>query len=245
MWIMNLMEITQINKDVYLFSDKKLGFFNNSTVIFTKEGPIIIDVFRDRDQFEEVSNFIKLKGFNEPSAIIYTHWHIDHTCGNRIFDKCKIFAHQSTQYQLDNFIKNDLDRLRQRGILEEDARVIMPNQIFTEELLVNIGEKSLKLIHCPGHTYDSILIHDLCDDILIVGDNLVGEEVAFFMPPTIPPDEIDIGYKELDNAYKLIESIQAEVIIPGHGKVKEPHLMIELNKSRYYKCLDEGLKYIE
>lgn len=242
---MNQMEITQINKDIYLFSDKKLGFFNNSTVIFTKEGPIIIDVFKDGDQFEEMIDFIRCKGFTEPSAIIYTHWHVDHTCGNRFFDKCKIFSHESTLYHLDSFINKDLDRLKQRKILENDTRIILPNQIFTEELLINIGDRLLNLIHCPGHTYDSILIHDINSNILIAGDNLLGEEVDFFMPPTIPPDEIDIGYKELENAYRLIESIRAEVIIPGHGKIKEPHSMLELNRERYYKCLNEGIKYIK
>jgi len=84
---------------------KNQVFFNNSTVIFTKEGPIIIEVFKDKDQFQEVLNFIKYKGFNEPFAIIYTHWHIDHTCGNRFFNRCKIFSHKATQDHLDNFIK--------------------------------------------------------------------------------------------------------------------------------------------
>lgn len=242
---MNQMQIRQIKKDVYLFSDKKSGFFNNSTIIFTKEGPIIIDVFKDKSQFEEVFNFIRCRGFNEPSAIIYTHWHVDHTCGNRIFDNCKIFSHKSTKYHLDSFIKNDLDRLKEKEILESDTRIILPNQIFNEELLINIGDRLLKLIHCPGHTYDSILILDMNSNIMIAGDNLLGEEVEFFMPPTIPPDEIDISYKELENAYKLIESIQAEVIIPGHGKIMEPHSMLELNRKRYHKCLNEGLKYIK
>lgn len=242
---MDIMNVKQIIKDVYVFNDKKLGFSNNVTVILSKKGPIIIDVFRDKDQFEVVSNFIKAKGFKKPSAIIYTHWHVDHTCGNRLFDNCKVFAHESTKHHLDNFIKNDLNRLKQRKVLDNDAKIIIPNQLFAEELSVSIGEKLLKLIHCPGHTYDSIIIHDISDNVLIAGDNILGEEAAFFIPPTIPPDEIDISNKELENAYKLIENIKAGLIIPGHGKIKEPKQMIEINKSRYYKCINEDLSYIE
>lgn len=242
---MKLMEIEQFNKDVYLFSDKKLGYKNNSTVIFTEEGPIIIDVFRDKDQFEEIINFIKSKGFNEPAAIIYTHWHTDHTCGNRTFDKCKIFSHKSTYDHLQSFMENDLERLKEKNILEDDVRVILPNETFTDELLINIGGKELKLIHCPGHTYDSILVYDVEDKILIAGDNLVGEEVIFCIPPLTPPDEVDSNYKDLENVYKVIEDIKAHIIIPGHGKIKEPKLIIESNKNRYYKCLNKGINYIE
>lgn len=194
---------------------------------------------------EMLLNFIKSKGFTEPNTIIYTYWHTDHTCGNRIFDKCKVLAHQSTYGHLENFIKNDLDGLREKEVLEKDVDIVMPNQTFNDELLINISDKTLKLIHCPGHTYDSILIYNITDNILIAGDNLIGEEVPFFMPPTIPPDQIDTNNKYLENAYRIIENLGADVIIPGHGKIIEPHLMIELNKERYYRCLDKNLKYVD
>ena len=242
---MNLLEIKQLSNDVYLLSDKKLGHNNNSIVILTEEGPIIIDVFKDKDQFEEILNFIKSKGFNEPNTIIYTHWHIDHTCGNRIFDKCKVLAHESTYLHLENFLKNDLDRLKEKKILEKDVSIVMPNQTFTDELLINISNKTLKLIHCPGHTYDSILIYNMTDNILIAGDNLIGEEVPFFMPPTIPPDQIDTNSKYLESAFKTIQNLGVDIIVPGHGEIISAHKMIELNRKRYYKCLAENLKYVD
>lgn len=240
------MIIRQITDDVYLFTDTKIGFSNNVSVIFTKEGPVIIDVFRDKDQFNEIMNFIKSKGYEAPNTIIYTHWHTDHTCGNRTkFEKCNVIAHQATYEHLESFINNDLDRMKRKKILESDVNIIMPDHTFKNELLISISGKSMKLIHCPGHTYDSIIIHDIEDNILIAGDNLVGGEIPFVMPPSIPPDEIDSNSKDLDNAYKLIESINAQVIIPGHGEVTEPGLMIETNKKRYNKCLQEGLLFLD
>lgn len=224
---MAICKVSEIDKNIYLFTDMSLGWYYNSTVIITEEGPIIIDVFRDKEQFDEVEEFINKKGFDKPAAIIYTHWHSDHTTGNKVFNDCRIIAHKSTVGHLAKLKKKLIE------INREDAIPMMPNETFEEEMKINIGSRTLKLIHCPGHTFDSTLVYN---KVLIAGDNLVSKEVDFCLPPILPSDN-DVSNKELEQAYKTIEGLKADVIIPGHGCTLEPEKLISFNKKCYYKCL--------
>lgn len=237
------MEMREICKNTYLFTDAEEEFFFNSTVILTEEGPIIIDVFRDYKQFVYIEKFLKDKGFSKPAAIIYTHWHTDHTCGNKTYTNCPVIAHIGTKEHLEDFINNDLNRLIEKGILEKDTKPILPTKVFEKEIELTIGTKKLKLIHCSGHTYDSILVYDEKSNILIAGDNLVGGEVFFSMPPVIPPDQKDACPKDLEVAFNIVEELKPQYIIPGHGQIVEPDYLLKLNRERYYKCLQENLSY--
>lgn len=239
------MDIKKLSDDIYLFSDDEKGYYGNSTIIMTSEVPIIVDVFKDKKQFDNVIKFINKKGYDKPFAIIYTHWHTDHVCGNRQFDDCNIIAHSSTLEHMKSLKYNDLERLKQKNILEQDTRILLPNIVFEKTLSLNIGGRVIRLIHCPGHTYDSILVFDELDKVLIAGDNIIGEEAAFFMPPVIPPDTVDSKPEFLEEAYNKMESLNAAIIVPGHGSIKETSFMLELNRKRYHRCIEQKLEYIE
>ena len=228
-------KVTQVAKDIYVFTDLGSDFSSNATVIITSEGPIIIDVFKDSFQFDSIKCFINDLGFETPAAIIYTHWHSDHTCGNTIFSDCKIIASEYTKRHLESFILNDLERLRVKGIVEKDAMPILPNMTFVNTINLTIGERELELVHCPGHSFDSILVYDKISQTLIAGDNLVGQEVAFFMPPVIPPDEVDAQAEDLFSAFSVIEKFHSKVLVPGHGSIDLPDVILRLNRERYNK----------
>ncbi|MTI71567.1 MAG: MBL fold metallo-hydrolase [Firmicutes bacterium] len=231
--------ITQINQDTYLLSDNSSKLYLNSTVIFTNKGPIIVDVFRDKEMFKQICNFINSKGWNKPLAIIYTHWHIDHTCGNQLFKNSRIISHKDTYRYLENFIKNHLKRLKVKGILKKDVNPLLPTETFENEIVLDLGNKTLRLIHSPGHTYDSILVYDVNERVLITGDNIIGKEVTFFMPPVIPPDKPDANHKDLEKTYEIISTLNPKTIIPGHGNLIEADKLLSYNKKRYKECLEK------
>lgn len=238
-------EINEVIPNYFVFSFDDSFFYANATVILTSEGPVIIDTFRDRYQFDYICEFIKSKGYDKPHTIIYSHWHVDHTAGNRYFRDCNIVAHKALVYHFDDFNKKHIERMKDKGVLEKDACLIYPTQTFDTELKLKIGNKTFRLLHCPGHSYDSIIVFDEEAKTLIAGDNLVNKEVAFLLPPAIPPDEVDAKPGYYEAAYEVIESLKAEFIISGHGSIVTPDELIGLNKERYSKCMNEGLKYLE
>ncbi len=235
---MGLCDIRKIREDIYLFTDLSLGWYYNSTVIITNEGPIVIDVFSDEKMFNEVFDFIKEKGFDKPAAVIYTHWHSDHTTGNRIFGD-RIIAHKSTAKHLEQ-LKMKLEKINRTDVIP-----LMPTELIEGSMELSIGGKTLELIHCPGHTYGSILVYDKDNRVLVAGDNLVSKEVVFCIPPVIPSDSDDTSPVYLEHMFKVIERLEVDTIIPGHGLMLNPREILDLNKERYYKCLNENLKSIE
>jgi len=237
--------IKQLSDHVYVIQDKVLEYHNNATVIFTEEGPIIVDVFRDRSQFENIMEFIGTKGYEKPLGIVYTHWHADHICGIRDIENVPVYAHEATKRHMLDFIEKDLERLQGEGLLESDVRLVLPTETFEDKLILEFGHRTIELFHCPGHSHDSILVYEKDSGVLIAGDNLVGKEVAFIMPPAILPDEVDAKAEDLEGAYELIESLNANFVVPGHGDLFDSSELLELNKARYSECREKELRFIE
>lgn len=118
-----------------------------------------------------------------------------------------------------------------------DLIPLFPTEVIENDTEINLGEKKLKLIHCPGHTYDSILVYDAENKLVVAGDNILSKEVEFFLPPLTHDDELDSDYKYLESAYNKIESLQADIIIPGHGLTLDPTELISLNRTRYNNAI--------
>lgn len=241
---MAILDIRQIRDNIYLLTDLTMGFHGNSTLFFTDKGPVLVDVLRDRKQFEEIMDFIRQNGFEKPYAIIYTHWHADHTCGNRTVKDCRIIAHEAAKEHLQSWIDQHLERLKNNGLLERSTRPLLPNETFEDEMVLDLGNAVLHIVHCPGHTHDSAIVYDEISGVLVAGDNIVNKEVDFYLPPVIPPDEIDAKYEELEKVYAYIEGLKPQVLIPGHGSLLPVDEMLEFNRLRYYKCINEGLKFV-
>ena len=234
------MKIEELAEKLFVFTDETSDFLDHATVLLTADGPVIVDVFRTKTQFEYVKRFIKEKGFETPNSIIYTHWHTDHTCGNLDFKECTVVSSEATRKHLLNFIDFDLERLKKMGILDKGAKPIIPSRIFTGKLEMEIGKRKLSLIHCPGHSYDSILVYDIHTKTLIAGDNIIGENIEMFLPPLIPPDTLDAKPEHLTHAYEVIKSFDMNLLIPGHGDIKAPAEMLKENRHRYMKLLEKG-----
>lgn len=239
------MQISEIAEDIFLFTDEESEYFGHVTVLMTKDGPILVDVFRDAYQFKYIEDFFMERGFKCPAAIIYTHWHSDHVCGNRTYTDGKVIASEYTKDHIQDLIDNHMGRLKLRGILEPDVMPVLPNMTFRDRLELFIGGRELLLVHCPGHTYDSILIYDKKTETLIAGDNIVGAEVHFLLPPPIPPDQVDSKPEYYVEAYKAIESFSPKLLVPGHGTMQSPAEMLKENRRRYEWCLKKGLKFCE
>ncbi|MFZ5352302.1 MAG: MBL fold metallo-hydrolase [Bacillota bacterium] len=237
--------IKEITPDIYVLAWDKTFYHTNATIIMTPKGPIIIDTFRDKHQFAIILDFIKSKGCKTINTIIYTHWHVDHTGGNRCISDCNIIAHRTLADHFDEFNKNHIDRLKQKGIIEQDLELIYPNMLVDEFISLDISGRKISIYHCPGHSFDSIIIFDDATKTLIAGDNLVNREEPFMLPPAIPPDAADITPEHFKAAFKQLEKLNADIIIPGHGSIVNPKELIEFNKYRYYKCINEGLDFIE
>jgi len=150
--------------------------------------------------------------------VIDTHYHGDHTGDNDSFKAifgAKIIAHKISP------IKKDI------GLEDND--------------IITIGKISIKVIHTPGHTPDSICL--LVGTKLLTGDTLfVGECGRTDMPGG---SSESMYFSLFDKLMKLDDSIE---VYPGHDYGRTPSSTIGIERITNYvlkkRSLEEFIRFM-
>lgn len=189
-----------------------VGQMANFTYIIVDEknkNSIIVDPSWN---LEVIFDFLKKNKLNN-TFVINTHSHFDHVYGNdQVVEVtgAKIIQHKASP------LKKDIE--------VNDGEVI------------RFGESSIKTIHTPGHSGDSIcLVID--NKIILTGDTLFVGNCGRLDLPGSDPNEM---YYSIYN--KLINLDDSLVVYPGHhyGNTKTSTLGNEKKSSFVFKFHDRG-----
>jgi glyoxylase-like metal-dependent hydrolase (beta-lactamase superfamily II) len=103
----------------------------------------------------------------------------------------------------------------------------MPSIVFEgHEMTLRLGAKTLQLLHAPGHTRDSLVVHIKEDRILFAADTV--------MPvPYVVDGDPDAFIESLG----MIRSLSLENIVQGHGEV--------ILRGEISETLDSSARYLE
>jgi glyoxylase-like metal-dependent hydrolase (beta-lactamase superfamily II) len=143
--------------------------------------------------------------------ILLTHGHIDH-CGGAGILAQELGVPIEGPEEADRFwIARLEDDGRSYGI---PARVFEPERWLEEGDRVSVGELTLDVLHCPGHTPGHVVFHHPPSKLALVGDVLFQGSVGRTDFPMSSQED-------------LIEAIRTKlwplgddtVFIPGHGPV--------------------------
>jgi glyoxylase-like metal-dependent hydrolase (beta-lactamase superfamily II) len=143
--------------------------------------------------------------------ILLTHGHIDHCGGAGILAK-ELGVEIEGPEEADRFwIARLEDDGRSYGI---PARTFEPERWLNEGDQVTVGELTLDVYHCPGHTPGHVIFHHPPSKLALVGDVLFQGSIGRTDFP-------------MSNHEHLIEAIRTKlwplgddtVFIPGHGPV--------------------------
>jgi len=178
-------------------------------LIVTPEGCILVDTLPFPSETAGIARFVALHSPKGVRQIVLTHHHADHTFGAYLFPQAEVVAHAQTR-----------DLLLERGVaaLEEDktqtselagVQIVLPDVVFNEgELTLHLGGKTVRLIHSPGHTPDSIVAYVKEDKVLFASDTV--------MPvPVIADGDLD----EMIESLEKLHALKVENMVQGHGEV--------------------------
>ncbi|HEU5319083.1 MAG TPA: MBL fold metallo-hydrolase [Chloroflexota bacterium] len=174
--------------------------------VFGARGALAIDSGNSREDGAALAEVIR-RGGHTPSRLALTHGHGDHAIGSSELPGAEVFAHarcpEVIRRHLPSMIKN-----QNRPNLE--AELTWPSVTFLGELTIDLGGKTVRLVHTPGHSDDSICAYVVEDGVLFSGDTCV---------TIITPVVSDGHSAELEESLGRLSELGAEILVPGHGPI--------------------------
>lgn len=196
--------------------------FGNVGVVITDEGVVVIDSTLSPVQAKRILADIKQITDQPVRYLIYTHGHIDHVGGARIFKEAgaEIIAHRNVIRRLNKYTELDqfhyLINKRQFATSFESNETMeqfaYPDIVFDQEYTFSLGGKTFQLTHGIGETDDQCIIYIKEDDVLFTGDFIIR---SF---PNIGNPAKDIRFaKEWSDMMQHIQDLKPKLTFPGHG----------------------------
>ena len=200
---------TKVAGSVYMLE----GSGGNIGVLVGNDGVILID-----DQFAPLSEKIKkaIAAISDKPIkfIINTHFHGDHSDGNKIFgsEGSIIVAHENVRKRLSTDYLFEAFKQEQKAMSYEG----LPKITFAESLTFNMNGETVQVIHIKNaHTDGDAAIYFKESNVLHTGDAFVRYGLPFIDDGG--GGTIDGMIKGADQMLKMIND--ETKIIPGHGQI--------------------------
>ncbi|MBD3649316.1 MAG: MBL fold metallo-hydrolase [Pseudomonadales bacterium] len=209
-----------------------VGQGGNIGVFAGKDGILMID-----DQFAPLSEKIKAAleqiGSDSPRFLLNTHYHGDHTGGNKIFGADSlIVAHENVRV-----------RLLASETPGEYPPVALPVFTYADEANIWINGEQIRVVHMPlGHTDGDSVVFFEQSNVVHMGDHFFKDRFPFV--------DLDAGGSVqglIDNVNLILDLIDDNTaVIPGHGSLADKEdlqrylAMLEQTSSMVRKAIEAG-----
>lgn len=197
------LEVVEVTPEVHAI----LGLGSNVGVLRTDAGAVVVDTMTFRTQGVRIRRIAEDVG-GPVQAVINTHYHTDHTHGNPAFARGTRVV--STEKTLDYLRVLDAD------YWEGGAAGTLPNETFRNEHRMEIGGKTLRLVHPGrGHTDGDLVVLFVEDKVLHTGD--------LFFNGRYPNIDLEAGgsVAEWVATIDRVLELDFDRVIPGHGPVTD------------------------
>jgi cyclase len=199
-----------------MFEEIRPGIFSvDHRVVEGKNGVILgrrialaIDGGNDPEEGEATAAFLRERG-RSPDRLALTHGHGDHVLGAAALAGGEVFAHAATPAVIRRQLAGWAERW---GISVEQAaaRVVRPTVTFSQELRIDLGDRTLHLFPTPGHSEDSVSVLVEEEGVLFAGDTAV---------TGIVPAIGDGDGRQLEASLRMLAGLEIEILVPGHGPI--------------------------
>lgn len=215
--------------------------WSNAGLVTDGDESLLIDTLYDLDLTAEMLRKMRRA---EPAAnaigtLVNTHANGDHCHGNELVAGADIIASAASALEmseltpemmaaimastadlgpLGDYFRHCFGQFRFDGI-----RFTPPTRTFEGTLDLKIGDKQVHLIEVgPAHTRGDVLVHCPADRVVFTGDILfINSTPVMWQGPVA----------NWINACLLIEDMEADLIVPGHGPITDKHGVV---KVRHY-----------
>jgi cyclase len=197
----------RVADDIYVFTSD-LYVKVTAGIIFTSQGAIVVDTLLFPRETGELVDLVRRKSKNGVRYVINTQSQSDHVYGNYLFDGAEVIGHELCRQTLQRRGEEELNAAKEQISELAEVQLRLPSMTFTRGLTLRLGNKTLRLMHTPGTTPDSIVVYVREDKVLFAGDTV--------MPV---PYIVDGDWLELIGSLRAIGKLSLDNIVQGHGGV--------------------------
>ncbi len=183
-------------------------FWQNCSVLWCEKtrSAAVVDPGGDLERIEQVLQQQGLK----LQKILLTHAHVDHAAAAAELAR-RHHAPIEGPHRDDQFLIDDLpDSGRQYGF--PHAETFTPTRWLEQGDTVSVGEETLQVRHCPGHTPGHVVFVHTGARLALVGDVLFQGSIGRTDFPR--GNHADLVRSIRENLFPLGDDIQ---FVPGHG----------------------------
>lgn len=197
----------RVAENIYIFTSDLYAQVNAGAIV----GPtwsVLIDTLVFPSEVREIKRYIEEELLSPIRYVINTHYHLDHSFGNSFFPNASIISHALCRELLDTRGREKLAEAKVHSKELRDSKIRLPDVVFTDDFLtIQIGNRTLNLIHLPGHSPDGIGVLVVEDKVLFSGD--------LMMPLPYLPDG---DYDQMVENLKRLPKMKLENLVQGHGE---------------------------
>lgn len=212
---------TEVSDGIYAYiQNDGTWWINNTGFMVGATGVIAIDACSTVARTEALISTIKGVSSQPVRTLVNTHHHGDHTFGNFLFDSATIVGHEKMRDAIAAFgvpgakMTDPYFTPVEWGAVE----LAPPTLTFSDRVRVWVDDMPCDVIYVgtPAHTTNDSVVWIPERKVLFCGDLLFNGGTPFLVQGSIA------GARE---ALKLIDSLGAETIVPGHGPIATPALI--------------------
>jgi cyclase len=206
--------------------------WSNAGLIADGEESLLVDTLYDLDLTQ---NMLRKMREAEPRSIIgtlvNTHANGDHCHGNELVTGAEIIASTASALEMSEFPPEAMAAImataKDMGSVGEyflhcfgqfrfdGIQYTPPTRTFDGELDLRVGDKPVHLIEVgPAHTRGDVLVHSPVDRVVFTGDILFIEGTPIMWQGPVA---------NWIKACLLIEDMDVDLIVPGHGPITDKH----------------------
>lgn len=196
--------ITEIDEGV--FSATHSIAEGKNAIIFGGRGALAIDCGLLESEGQAMAEFIKARHF-AADKLALTHCHNDHILGGKAFEQAVVFAHANAPAVIRRHL-GSFARYWKITEAEASRRLLRPTVLFGGELMIDLGGRTVRFFHTPGHCEDHVSAYVEDQQLLIAGDVVVNSIIPAFM---------DGDSRELEATLVRLKLLPIKKLLPGHG----------------------------
>jgi cyclase len=215
---------TKVKDGIYVYAAND----GNSTcsVVLTEDGPVIIDTCQRPPDSQRLLAAVKKLTDKPIRFVIDTEVHNDHTFGHWLFSPSGVVVNAEGA---GNAMKKGFDPKRVATLTAESPemaaavkgyKMIVPHLEYRNRMTINLGERTFELFYLKN-------VHSEADTAVW----LPKERVLFAASAANVRSFINlrpfVRIPDLLASYKLMKSLNPEIVVPGHGAVSTTKIFDE------------------